>query len=241
MDYVYDEYFAWHHAYNTLQWRHNEGDGISNHQRLDGLLKCLFRHRSKKTIKLCVTGLCEGNSPVTGEFPSQRASNVENVSIWWRHHENYCITRQPHAYIHTCIYIYTYSIGQLLSQQNILQSQDTKLLGSSNSMMSSDNANNFGWIIAFQIFANCCIRCHPQETVHAFIWYGIDVFYCNSKLDSIVPPDALIRDCSMHVPIQWETTLHCNVVSHWLGTYTKWSLLGALEVSGHLLLQFCLS
>ena len=26
--------------------------------------------------------LCEGNSPLTGEFPSQRASNV---SIWWRH------------------------------------------------------------------------------------------------------------------------------------------------------------
>ena len=26
------------------------------------------------------------NSPVTGEFPPQRASNTENVSIWWRHH-----------------------------------------------------------------------------------------------------------------------------------------------------------
>ena len=40
----------------------------------------------KKTSKLRVTGLCEGNSPVTGEFPSQRASNAENVSIWWRRH-----------------------------------------------------------------------------------------------------------------------------------------------------------
>ena len=29
---------------------------------------------------------CAGNSPVTGEFPAQRASNAENVSIWWRHH-----------------------------------------------------------------------------------------------------------------------------------------------------------
>ena len=44
------------------------------------------RRRSKKTSKLRVTGLCAGNSPVTGEFPAQRASNVENVSIWWRHH-----------------------------------------------------------------------------------------------------------------------------------------------------------
>ena len=31
--------------------------------------------------------LCAGNSPVTGEFPAQRASNTENASIWWRHHE----------------------------------------------------------------------------------------------------------------------------------------------------------
>ena len=31
-------------------------------------------------------GLCAGNSSVTGEFPAQRASNAENVSIWWRHH-----------------------------------------------------------------------------------------------------------------------------------------------------------
>ena len=28
-----------------------------------------------------------GNSPVTVEFPSQRASDAENVSIWWRHHD----------------------------------------------------------------------------------------------------------------------------------------------------------
>ena len=25
----------------------------------------------------------------------------------------------------------------------------------------------------------------------------------------------------MNVPSQWETILHCNVISHWLGTYTK--------------------
>ena len=40
----------------------------------------------KENIKLRVTGLCVGNSPVTGEFPTQMASNAENVSIWWRHH-----------------------------------------------------------------------------------------------------------------------------------------------------------
>ena len=69
-----------------LQWRHNERGGFSNHQPHDCLLNCLFRRRSKKISKLCVPGLCEGNSPVTGEFPAQRASNAENISIWWRHH-----------------------------------------------------------------------------------------------------------------------------------------------------------
>ena len=73
-------------GFYTLQWRHNYRDGISNHLRLDCLLNRLFRRISKKTSKLRVTGLGEGNSPVTGEFPAQRASKAENVSIWWRHH-----------------------------------------------------------------------------------------------------------------------------------------------------------
>ena len=55
-----------------LQWRHNERDGVSNHRRLDCLLIRLFRCRSKKTSKLRLTDLCEGNSPVTGEFPAER-------------------------------------------------------------------------------------------------------------------------------------------------------------------------
>ena len=39
-----------------------------------------------KTPKLHVTGICEGNPPVTGDFPPQRVTNVENVLISWRHH-----------------------------------------------------------------------------------------------------------------------------------------------------------
>ena len=39
-----------------IQWRHNEHDGISNHQHLDCLLNRLFRCRSKETLKLCITG-----------------------------------------------------------------------------------------------------------------------------------------------------------------------------------------
>ena len=61
----------------SLEWRHNGRDGVSNHQPRYWLLNRLFRRRSKKTSKLRVTGLCAGNSPVTGKFPAQRASNAE--------------------------------------------------------------------------------------------------------------------------------------------------------------------
>ena len=74
-----------HKPVRTLLWRHNERTGVTNHQCLPCWLKCFIRHISKKTWKLRVTGLCEGNSPMTGEFLTQRASNAENVSIWWRH------------------------------------------------------------------------------------------------------------------------------------------------------------
>ena len=77
----------WFIHITTLQWRHNGCNSVSNHQPHDCLLNHLFRRRSKKTSKLRVTGLCAGNSPGTGEFPAQMASNAENVSIWWRHHE----------------------------------------------------------------------------------------------------------------------------------------------------------
>ena len=47
----------------TLQLRHNDNDGVSNHQPHGCLPNRLFRRRSKKTSKLRVTGLCVGNSP----------------------------------------------------------------------------------------------------------------------------------------------------------------------------------
>ena len=71
----------------SLQWHHSGRNGISNHQPHDFLLDRLFRRRSKKTSKLCVIGLFAGNSPLTDDFPTQVASNAENVSIWRRHHD----------------------------------------------------------------------------------------------------------------------------------------------------------
>ena len=71
----------------ALLWRHNGSDGVSNHQHHDCLPNRSFRRRSKKTPKLRLTDLCAENSPVTGEFPAQMASNAEMFPFqWWRHH-----------------------------------------------------------------------------------------------------------------------------------------------------------
>ena len=59
-----------------LQWRHNEYNDVSNHRRPDCLLNRLIH----------VAGLCRGYSLVTDEFPTQKVSDAENVSIWLRHH-----------------------------------------------------------------------------------------------------------------------------------------------------------
>ena len=59
----------------------------------------IFRCRSK----LRVTGLCEGNSPVTGEFLSQRASNARSISIWLRHHGP---SSRLTWKVNTCIFIW---------------------------------------------------------------------------------------------------------------------------------------
>ena len=47
---------------DNLQWSHNERDGVSIYFQIIGV-------------------------SVTGQFPAQRASKAENVSIWRRHHE----------------------------------------------------------------------------------------------------------------------------------------------------------
>ena len=74
---------AWKYDYNTsitilmafaLRWRDNERDGVSNHQPHDFLSNVYSGADQSKY------------SPFTGEFPAQRASNVETVSIWWHHH-----------------------------------------------------------------------------------------------------------------------------------------------------------
>ena len=99
-------YDAWLHCLsawveNTLQWRHNERDGVANHRLLDCLPNRLLKRRSMKTSKLRVTGLREGNPPVSGGFPSlskkrfQLMTSFSKAEIW--HRLSWCCLTRPAA------------------------------------------------------------------------------------------------------------------------------------------------
>ena len=129
-----------------LQWRHNGRDGVSNHQPHDCLLSRLFGRRSKKESKLCVTGLCAGKSPGTGEFPAQMASNAENVSIRWRHHD-------------------TFRASDYFSDETIMSCRPTRpIIPEFNNIMTF--YNDITWAMASKITSNSTVL---QQLVQAKI------------------------------------------------------------------------
>ena len=69
------------YIYILLQWRHNECDGVSNHQLLECLFNCLFRHRSKKISQFRANGQCEGESTGDRWIPLTNGQWRGNVSI----------------------------------------------------------------------------------------------------------------------------------------------------------------
>ena len=64
----------------SLQWRHKERDGVSNHWRLDCLLNSFAQVHIKENIK------AQRHWPMIDEFSAERTSNAENVFTWWHHH-----------------------------------------------------------------------------------------------------------------------------------------------------------
>ena len=83
----------------SLYWRHYERDGVSNHRRLQCLLTRLCQAQIKENIKAPRDWPLWGEFTGDRRFPSQRASNAENVSTWWRHHVKHtiapCQVKQP--------------------------------------------------------------------------------------------------------------------------------------------------
>ena len=51
-----------------------------------------------------------------------------------------------------------------------------------------------------------------------------------SVIFKLIIQNSRCRDQFVDAPSQWEMMLQCNMVSHWLGTSTKWSLCWALSV-----------
>ena len=79
------------------------------------------------------------NSPGTGEFPAQMASNAENVSIWWRHHEN---QRQPNCPVYQSQEIQICSMKRLAEQcTKIMNKMCTARIILSMDILSMDLAN----------------------------------------------------------------------------------------------------
>ena len=97
----------------TLQWRHNESDGVSY---LDCLLNHLFRHRSKKTSKLRATGLCKANTLVTWRGTSN-AEKVPFDDIIMKHRKS-------------CLCTYTLSSVALVSSATSIPSQIARFMRS---------------------------------------------------------------------------------------------------------------
>ena len=71
----------------ALQWRHDKCDRVSNRRRLHCLLNCWSgadqrKHRSSASLAF----VREIHRLQVGS-PHKKASNAENISIWWRHHD----------------------------------------------------------------------------------------------------------------------------------------------------------
>ena len=88
-------------ALQRSHWRH----AVLNHWQLQYLFHRLFRCTSDKTPHMQVTDPWLQES--TGRFPSHKASNVDYVSMPWRHHDTKVgvTIRQYHSKFGCCTHV----------------------------------------------------------------------------------------------------------------------------------------
>ena len=74
------------------------------------------------------------------------------------------------------------------------------------------------------------------ERLSDFAWHCVCVFYEHLQFFHKIltsryyfsnwqPKSCMTRDDYVYGSCQWEATLQCNVISHWQGAYSKWSLM----------------
>ena len=78
---------------------------------------------------------------------------------------------------------------------------------------------------------NSAKRVHTYLTHFPYLWADIsncrDHFvYAPSQWETTLHCNVISHwlGADVYAPSQWKTMLQCNVVSHWLDAYTKWSL-----------------
>ena len=175
---------------------YNGHDGVSNHQPYDCLLNRLFRRRSKKTSKLRVTGLCEGISPVTGEFPAQRTSNAENKckGLNFKCHLN-IRKHRPWAYILGFIELPYFGSWTV-------------------------SADILGWTYLYLYLNPCICIC---ICIWIKVEENICICICIWKIQIFVFVFVFVFDKTYLTPTL-ETALLCIDVSHWVGASLKSTL-----------------
>ena len=99
------------------------------------------KHQSSASLAFCA-----GNSPEAGEFPAQMASNAENVSIWWRHHDN-------------CNMSTTFSTRSLMSE-----------LWMSHYILHHDNTTHWSLFGHTKTSRHCASRILDSPITHLFVW-----------------------------------------------------------------------
>ena len=144
----------------------------------------------KEKSKLRVTDLCEGNSPVTSEFPTQRASNAENVSIWWRHHARSPNRLYGHAYMagyqnsslnngyqKTCPFVYS-----LFTHKQCRSLHDMSYF-----IHNCDNQWKHGKYTAQIAIRDRC-QCFDSCRAHLyFLGFNVRSVYISRAIDRIIP------------------------------------------------------
>ena len=138
----------------------------------------------KKKSKLHVTGLCEGNSPMTGEFPLQRASNAENVSIWWNHHGNFrkilkTEFEMSYAKLGDATFFGCFYIATRLLPENIW----TRWIRLFWEMLLPEPSGEQS------LFRSCRKQFMTNRQIQDFLWLCIKINPCNS----LRPSDAYMR------------------------------------------------
>ena len=94
-----------------------------------------------------------GNSPVTGEFPAQMASNAANFSIWWRHHDMFMTTGTYLQHFDYCLSLSRSSLAPFLC-----------ITFMQNAML---------WTPIASSERVCYIYCQPEKKVSSrFVFYG---------------------------------------------------------------------